>query len=113
MTSLQTEGRARRPTRPVHRVAAAALGVVLGTFVITSAPHLVHHLGEHQSLTGGCPVLHVLQSIPGMLASPSDVSFLLVSAVLLLVRAPLVPSVPSALTYQGRAPPPPVFSPSR
>ena len=113
MSLVHSPGSGRPRGSLALRAVAAALGVALGTFAITSAPHLVHHLGEHQSLTGGCPVLHVLQSIPGMLASPSDVSFLLVSAVLLLVRAPLVPSVPSALTYQGRAPPPPVFSPSR
>lgn len=112
MSLVYSPGSSRARTSLAQRAAAAALGVALGIFVVASAPHLVHHLGEHQGLTEGCPVLHVLQCVPGLLASPSDVSFFLASAVLLLVKAPLVPSVPSALPYQGRAPPLLIFSPS-
>ena len=90
----------------VTRAGTLAAAVLLAGFAVASAPHLVHHLGEHQDLTAGCAVLLVLQSVQGLPGSPSEVFVFVTSALLLLPGASSVHAPTPLLSYFLRAPPP-------
>lgn len=95
---------------PPRWLTAAAVGLFLA-FSVVSAPHLVHHLGEHSKQTDPCPVSILLQTLSGLLPPIPDLPLQLATAWILIAGTlPLLP-LTYTLSYHPRAPPAPVSPP--